>query len=93
MSCQYEHQTYKRHVLPLHQLLLHQRLNFDHLDSHLGKLPDEDHKSRTIVKKMSDDEAAHRDMANDAGAHALPSVIKKLMKMSAKVMTKVSYRV
>lgn len=64
----------------------------DHLDSHLGKLPDGDHKSRTIVKKMSDDEAAHRDMANDAGARVLPGVIKKLMKMSAKVMTKVSYK-
>ena len=64
----------------------------DHLDSHLGKLPDEDHKSRSIVKKMSDDEAAHRDMANDAGANVLPGVIKKLMKMSAKVMTKVSYK-
>lgn len=64
----------------------------EHLDSHLGKLPEGDSKSRAIVKKMSDDEAVHRDMANDAGAHVLPIVVKKLMKMSAKVMTTLSYK-
>jgi demethoxyubiquinone hydroxylase (CLK1/Coq7/Cat5 family) len=41
---------------------------------------------------MPDDEAAHREMANDAGAHVPPGVIKNLMKMAAMVMTKLSYK-
>lgn len=62
-----------------------------HLDSHLGTLPQEDLKSRTIVTKMREDEAEHRDMARDAGAANLPQFIKQLMAMSSKVMTRIAY--
>lgn len=62
-----------------------------HLESHLGKLPEQDEKSRIIVGQMHKDESKHRDMARDAGAADLPIFIKQLMAMSSKVMTKVAY--
>lgn len=64
-----------------------------HLESHLEKLPEQDIKSREVVKQMRDDEAKHRDMAIDHGAAELPNVIKKLMKFSSGIMTKLAYRV
>ena len=64
-----------------------------HLESHLDKLPEQDINSREVIKQMRDDEAKHRDMALDNGAAELPGVIKKLMKFSSGIMTKISYRV
>lgn len=62
-----------------------------HLESHLGALPQQDEKSRTIVEQMHEDESKHRDMAFEAGAADLPGFIKIMMAMSSKVMTKVAY--
>ncbi len=63
----------------------------DHLASHLGRLPNEDIKSRTIVKQMNDDEQRHGRSAVDMGASSLPGMIKKLMTLNAKVMTTLTY--
>jgi ubiquinone biosynthesis monooxygenase Coq7 len=62
-----------------------------HLDSHLESLPLEDVKSRAIVEQMRDEEEAHGENAKDAGAADLPAPVKRLMRMTAKVMTKTAY--
>ncbi len=62
-----------------------------HLDSHLAALPDEDAKSRAIVKTMRDEEQEHGENAKDAGAAELPGPVQHLMRVTAKVMTKAAY--
>ncbi len=63
-----------------------------HLDSHLDRLPAQDHESRAIVQQMKDDEARHADEAQAAGGIELPAPIKGLMRASAKVMTTIAHR-
>lgn len=58
-----------------------------HLATHLEKLPAGDHESRAIVAQMKDDEARHAREASGAGALELPSPVKALMGVAAKVMT------
>ena len=64
-----------------------------HLDSHLERLPDNDGKSRAIVKKMRDEEEEHGENAIQAGAAELPAPLQRLMRLTAKVMTNTAYRV
>ena len=63
----------------------------DHLESHLEKLPEEDEKSRAIVKTMHAEEAEHGENAKDAGAADLPAPVQRLMQMTAKIMTRTAY--
>lgn len=63
----------------------------DHLTSHLDRLPTEDRKSRAVVEKMRDEEQAHGENAVDAGAAELPTPVKRLMQLTAKVMTNTAY--
>ena len=63
----------------------------EHLDSHLEGLPPEDAKSRAIVEQMRDEELEHGQNAIEAGAAELPKPVKRLMQMTAKVMTKTAY--
>jgi ubiquinone biosynthesis monooxygenase Coq7 len=58
-----------------------------HLESHLDRLPAEDHASRAIVAQMKSDEAAHAAQAVAAGAVPLPAPVKGLMRAAARVMT------
>jgi len=62
-----------------------------HLQTHLGKLPQQDIKSLTIVRQMIADEARHGDMAVQLGGAELPLPIKLAMQLSAKVMTQTAY--
>ena len=62
-----------------------------HLDSHLDSLPPEDAKSRAIVEQMRDEEEEHGASAAHAGAADLPRPVKRLMRITAKVMTKTAY--
>ncbi len=64
-----------------------------HLDSHLDGLPPEDARSRAIVETMRDEEEEHGENAVNAGAAELPEPVKRLMKITARVMTKTAYRV
>ncbi|MEN9374526.1 MAG: 2-polyprenyl-3-methyl-6-methoxy,4-benzoquinone monooxygenase [Pseudomonadota bacterium] len=64
-----------------------------HLQSHLDRLPENDHASRAIVSQMRDDELRHAQDARDAGALELPQPIKSLMRAAAKVMTTVAHRI
>ena len=62
-----------------------------HLQSHLEKLPEQDIKSRTVVRQMLTDEARHGDIAVQLGGTELPLPIKLAMQVSAKVMTQTAY--
>jgi ubiquinone biosynthesis monooxygenase Coq7 len=64
-----------------------------HLQSHLTRLPANDHASRAIVAQMKDDEARHALDATKAGAIELPQAVKNVMRAAAKVMTTVAHRV
>ena len=63
-----------------------------HLESHLDRLPASDTVSRAIVAQMKDDEVRHAVDAQKAGGVELPSPVKGLMRMAAKVMTTVAHR-
>jgi ubiquinone biosynthesis monooxygenase Coq7 len=58
-----------------------------HLDSHLESLPAEDVRSRAIVQQMRNDEQAHGELARQAGGVALPMPVRKVMQVTARVMT------
>ncbi|MBI3900339.1 MAG: 2-polyprenyl-3-methyl-6-methoxy-1,4-benzoquinone monooxygenase [Gammaproteobacteria bacterium] len=64
-----------------------------HLEGHLDRLPATDNKSRAIIEQMRADESRHATVAVDAGAAELPTVVKKLMRLTAKVMTTTAYRI
>lgn len=62
-----------------------------HLDGHLDQLPDADEKSRAILEQMKIDEAQHGQTARAAGGVELPSPVKKMMTLTSRVMTGLSY--
>lgn len=64
-----------------------------HLDGHLGRLPENDAKSRAIVEQMRLDERNHAQMAVSLGARELPVVAKAGMRLAARVMTRTAYYV
>jgi ubiquinone biosynthesis monooxygenase Coq7 len=64
-----------------------------HLQSHMDRLPAGDSASRAIVAQMKADEIAHAQMAQKAGAVALPAPVTALMRAAAKVMTTVAHRI
>ena len=65
-----------------------------HIQSHLSKLPENDHASRAVLEQMQIDEAHHAEVATDAGAVELPTPVRKvIMPLISKVMTTVSSRI
>lgn len=64
----------------------------EHLGGHLDRLPADDARSRAIVTQMRADEERHGAEARTAGAGELPAPVRRLMRMTAKVMTRTSYR-
>ncbi|HHT0594739.1 TPA: 2-polyprenyl-3-methyl-6-methoxy-1,4-benzoquinone monooxygenase [Legionella anisa] len=64
-----------------------------HLHRHLKKLPAKDKKSHAILIKMKEDEEQHATTALNAGAIELPYIVKQLMRVVSKLMTKSSYYV
>jgi ubiquinone biosynthesis monooxygenase Coq7 len=64
-----------------------------HLDSHLDKLPTQDHASRAIVQQMKDDEVRHANEAHASGGVSLPLPVRGLMRAAAKVMTTIAHKV
>jgi len=63
-----------------------------HLAGHLDRLPLEDARSRAIVDTMRDDEARHGAAASAAGAAELPTPVRSLMRLAARVMTTTAHR-
>ncbi len=64
-----------------------------HLESHLKKLPEEDHRSRAIVDQMRIDENEHGQAAVQAGGAELPEPVQKIMQLMSKVMTTTAYKI
>ena len=63
----------------------------EHLDTHLEGLPAADSKSRAIVAQMRDEEHRHGEDALAAGAAELPGPVKRLMRLTASIMTRTAY--
>ena len=63
-----------------------------HLDEHLKNLPENDSRSREILKQMRIDEEKHAEEAEKAGGKKLPTSIKAIMKLQSKVMTSLAYK-
>ena len=63
----------------------------EHLESHFERLPRQDARSRAILERMHEEEAEHGENAVDAGAAELPPPIKRLMRLTAEVMTRTAY--
>jgi ubiquinone biosynthesis monooxygenase Coq7 len=62
-----------------------------HLQRHLGRLPEADGKSRAILGQMAQDEARHGSAAHRAGGVSLPAPVRTLMRLTSKVMTETAY--
>jgi ubiquinone biosynthesis monooxygenase Coq7 len=63
-----------------------------HLQDHLEGLPEGDARSQAILDQMKIDEAKHADMAEAAGARALPEPIRRAMAATADFMKALAYR-
>ena len=62
-----------------------------HLDDHLGRLPEDDRKSRAIVAQMKEDEAEHARSALAHGGAELPAPARQLMRAASRLMTNSTY--
>lgn len=62
-----------------------------HLQSHLSRLPEQDEKSRAIVRQMDIDEQQHATAAVEQGGVELPRPVAQLMHGMGRVMTRTSY--
>ena len=62
-----------------------------HLDHHLDKLPESDHRSRAIIEAMKEDEVRHGQTAMSMGGRELPPWAQGLMRLTSKVMTRGAY--
>jgi 3-demethoxyubiquinol 3-hydroxylase len=65
----------------------------EHLSGHLEQLSPADARTRKLVEGMRADEAKHRETAIALGAAELPAPLKGVMRIAAKVMTTVAYRI
>ena len=63
-----------------------------HLAGHLESLPAADRRTRAVVDAMRADEAKHRDTALALGAAEFPEPARHAMRLAAKLMTTVAYR-
>ena len=65
----------------------------EHLQSHLRELPESDLRSREVIARMRDDEARHGAAARESGGRELPEAVRRLMRHTARVMTRTAYRI
>ncbi len=65
----------------------------EHLLTHLDRLPANDTVSRAIVEQMKTDEVGHGRTAREHGGVELPAPARLAMRLAAKVMTTVAYRI
>jgi ubiquinone biosynthesis monooxygenase Coq7 len=63
----------------------------EHLEGHLKQLTTSDGRTRAIIEQMSQDEERHGRNAMLAGGEELPSFVRSLMKLTARVMTRTAY--
>ena len=65
----------------------------DHLEDHIGQLPETDQRSRAILEQMVEEEKHHGDTAAEAGGAPLPEPVRQGMKLMSQVMKKTTYHV
>jgi ubiquinone biosynthesis monooxygenase Coq7 len=65
----------------------------EHLTGHLAQLDPADRRTGAVVEAMRIDEAKHRATAIELGAAELPAPAKAAMRLLAKAMTTIAYRV
>lgn len=65
----------------------------EHLAGHLDALSFTDQRTRALVEQMRVEEGQHRATAVSLGAAGMPEVAKTMMRLFAKAMTTVAYRV
>jgi len=65
----------------------------EHLEDHLGRLPETDARSRAILEQMIVDEKAHGETARQAGGAELPLPVRQAMALMSRVMKTTTYRV
>ena len=63
-----------------------------HLEEHIGRLPQNDQRSRAILDQMKTDEAQHGEMAENAGGKPLPQPVRSAMTFTSKIMKTLAYR-
>ena len=63
----------------------------EHLEEHLQALPPEDARSRAILEQMKADEQDHMVMAVGSGGSSLPVPLRRLMRLTSKLMTRGAY--
>ena len=64
----------------------------EHLQGHIERLGNRDTRTRAIIEGMQREEAEHRQNAERLGARELPEVVARAMRVAARVMTTLSYR-
>lgn len=64
----------------------------EHLSGHLSQLSPADARTRAVVDQMRIEEGAHRSMAIALGSAEMPGPVRGVMRLFAKVMTTVAYR-
>jgi ubiquinone biosynthesis monooxygenase Coq7 len=62
-----------------------------HLDEHIDKLPQDDHRSRAVLVQMREDEDTHRTSALNRGGMKFPQPMKNLMTHLSKLMTRSTF--
>ena len=62
-----------------------------HLEGHKARLPAQDRKSWEVLEQMKLDEMRHAETAIAHGARELPAPLKFAMKLSSRLMTRLSY--
>jgi len=65
----------------------------EHLQGHLDRLGHRDSRTRALIEGMQREEAEHRRTAERLGARQLPAVARHAMRLAARVMTTLSYRI
>jgi len=65
----------------------------EHLQGHLDRLGDRDTKTRAVIEGMRREEAEHRRTAESLGARELPDAVRRAMRLAARAMTTLSYRI
>lgn len=63
----------------------------EHLEGHLRRIAAQDRKSRAVIEQMKIDEAHHGAEARRAGGADLPQPVKRLMKLTSRIMTGTAY--
>ena len=65
----------------------------EHLQGHIERLGNEDARTRAVIEGMRQEEEEHRRTAERLGARELPELAKRGMRLAARLMTTLSYRI